>query len=280
MTQHEAPIKVRKNSGELADFDLNKLRDALSRSGAGEALIEKVITRVQSSLYDGIPTRKIYQIAYGILRKLSYRSAGRYRLKKAILELGPTGFPFEQFVARLLESKGYSVRVGQTIQGKCVSHEVDVVAIKGKQQLMVECKFHHDNRSKSDVKVPLYINSRFQDVEAGWKMIPGNRNLTFKGMVVTNSRFTEDAIAYSKCSGLTLVSWDYPPHDCLKDWIDESGFHPLTSLQNLTKDEKQKLLEQRIVLCREIHNNPNVLTTIVADTRRLKLVLKEVEEIM
>lgn len=280
MTQHETPVKVRKSSGELDDFDLNKLRDALSRSGADEAQIEKVIKGVRSSLYDGIPTRKIYQIAYGILRKISYRSAGRYRLKKAILELGPTGFPFERFVARLLESKGYSVRVGQTIQGKCVSHEVDVVAVKGKQQLMVECKFHHDNRSKSDVKVPLYIHSRFLDVEAGWKMILENRNLKFKGMVVTNSRFTEDAISYGKCSGLTLVSWDYPPHDCLRDWIDESGFHPLTSLQNLTKDEKQQLLERGIVLCREILNNIDILNAIVSSPRRLKLVLKEVEEIM
>jgi hypothetical protein len=279
MNQPEAPVKVRKSTGELADFDLNKLRNALSRSGAGEAQIEKVINGVRSSLYDGIPTRKIYQIAYGILRKISYRSAGRYRLKKAILELGPTGFPFERFVARLLESRGYSVRVGQIVHGKCVSHEVDVVAIKGRQQLMVECKFHHDNRSKSDVKIPLYIHSRFLDVEAGWRMIPENRNLTFKGMVVTNSRFTEDAIAYGKCAGLTLVSWDYPSHDCLKDWIDESGFHPITSLQNLTKDEKQKLLEQGIVLCREIHDNPDVLNVIVQNPRRLNLVLKEVKEI-
>lgn len=280
MDQKDVNIKVRKGSGEYVDFDIEKLRSALARSGADIAQIESVLQRIRASLYEGITTKKIYQIAYSILRKKSYRSAGRYRLKKAILELGPTGYPFEKFVARLIESQGYQVSTGQIVEGKCVSHEIDVVAKKEEKQLMVECKFHHDNSSKSDVKVPLYIHSRFLDVEDSWRKVPENREMQFEGIVVTNSRFSEDAVKYASCIGLTLISWDYPTGNSLKDWIDSSGCHPLTSLQTLTKAEKQKLLEKGFVLCREIKNLPQLLSEIISDERRIYRVLKEIDEII
>ena len=87
---------------------------------------------MRDSIFDGISTRKIYQIAYSILYKLSNRAAGRYRLKKALFQLGPSGYPFEQFIAKILEQEGYKTKTGQFIQGKCIKHEVDVVGKKDK----------------------------------------------------------------------------------------------------------------------------------------------------
>ncbi|HLR91356.1 MAG TPA: hypothetical protein VK040_10390 [Balneolaceae bacterium] len=74
--------------------------------------------------------------------------------------------------------------------------------------------------------------------------------------VYTNTRFTSDAIQYGKCVGLLLTSWDYPRGNGLKDRIDKSGLHPLTALTTLTKAEKTKLLDEGIVLCKELHGNP------------------------
>ncbi len=275
MVNQQDTFRIRKNTGEYVDFDIDKLKAALTRSGASGPEIEAVIKEVGSSLYDGITTHKIYSVAYKVLRKVSHRVAGRYRLKKAMLELGPTGYPFEKFVARLLHFQGFEVQTGQLVKGKCVTHEVDVVARKDGHQIMVECKYHSDNRGKSDVKVPLYIHSRFMDIEDTWRALPGNKDVHFQGMLVTNSRFTDDALEYGICSGLKLVSWDYPAGNSLRDWIDRSGFHPITSLQSLNKLEKQKLLEQGIVICQDIIQKTEVLDKVVSPNRRISQVIKE-----
>ncbi len=274
------PVKVRKRSGEFVDFDIHKLKSSLARSGADDSQIDAVVMHIKASLHNGISTREIYQRAYQFLRKLSYRSAGRYKLKKAILELGPTGFPFEKFVARLLSSQGYEVQVGQLVPGKCVTHEVDVVARKQGKQLMVECKFHSDSNSKSDVKVSLYIHSRFNDVKDTWKSMPENQGIRFEGMLVTNSRFTEDALQYGICAGINMVSWDSPIGESLRDWVDRSGLHPITSLKTLKKSEKQTLLEKDIVLCCEIPAHPEILNSIIPSERRRNAVLKEVKQLI
>jgi len=268
-------IRVKKNNGEYAAFNIEKLERALQRSGASSFEIEEVIRQMQAKLYDGITTKKIYQIAYAILRKRSQRVAGRYRLKKAIMELGPTGYPFEKFVGKLFEADGYKAVTGVQVEGKCVGHEVDVVAEKGNKKFMVECKFHSDTRKKSDVKVALYIHSRFLDVSAKWKVDENIPKMVYKGMVVTNTRFSEDAMQFGKCAGLKVVSWDYPQGNSLKDWIDRSGYHPITSLASLRHKEKQYLLEEGIVLCRQLSSDFSVLDKMKLSSLRLRKIKQE-----
>ena len=151
------PKLITKRTGEKVPFDKQKLKRSLERSGASEEDISTIINQVNSRLVDGMSTHKVYQMAYAILRKKSNKVAGKYRLKKAIFELGPTGYPFERFVGELLKYQGYQVQIGQTIQGHCVSHEVDVIAEKANKKFMIECKFHQGGDKKSDVKVSLYI---------------------------------------------------------------------------------------------------------------------------
>ena len=268
-------IKVIKGTGEQVAFDAGKLSTALKRSGAQPNEINQIIRQVESMLYDGISTKKIYQIAYSILRKKSHNVAGRYRLKKAIQELGPTGYPFEKFVGRLFESDGFKVEIGQIVHGKCIQHEVDVVAKKPGKQIMVECKFHGDSARKSDVRVALYIQSRFQDLKAAWKLNNPDSQTDYRGMVACNTRFSDDAMQYAKCAGLDLISWDYPAGNSLKDWIDRSGYHPITSLHSLKKREKKELLDEGIVLCRELIINADFLRKIGFNERQLSKVIKE-----
>ena len=168
MHKDDNPILITKGNGQKALFNVQKLINSLDRSGAGEEDIEQVIHEVGLNLVDGMSTRRVYQMAYSILRKKSQRAAGKYRLKKAIFELGPTGYPFERFVGELLKNQGYKVEVGKIVKGHCVQHEVDVVAEKDDRKYMIECKFHSQPSRKRDVKVSLYIHSRYLDIEKVW----------------------------------------------------------------------------------------------------------------
>ena len=269
------PIYVTKGNGDRVPFEEHKLRKALKNSGAGTLEIEKALAVVKKNLYQGIGTHKIYQTAYRVLKKSSRHSAGRYRLKKAIMELGPSGYPFEKFVGRLMESQGYQSTVNVIAHGKCVQHELDVVARNDREQIMIECKFHSDSKRNSDVKVVLYIESRFRDVAAAWRKAHPEDTRQYFGMVATNTRFSEDAIRYAECAGLRLVSWDYPAGNSLKEWIDRSGYHPVTSLSRLKKAEKQQLLEKGVVLCRDLANNESLLKEMGIEDKRIKKLVDE-----
>jgi Holliday junction resolvase len=270
-------IQITKKSGEKALFDEQKLKHSLERAGAGENDIREIVRDVTSKLTEGMSTHKVYQMAYAILRKKSHQVAGKYRLKKAIFQLGPTGFPFERFVGELLKNQGYQVEVGKIVQGHCVKHEVDVVAQKEDKKVMIECKFHRDASRKSDVKVSLYIHSRFLDIEKQWKKNTAVNQRFHQGWIVTNTRFSEDAMQYGKCCGLHLISWDYPAGDSLRDRIDLSGLHPITALQTLKKREKQALLQLGIVLSRDIKRDN--LLQIGMRENMIRKVLKEANEL-
>lgn len=270
-------FSITKKSGERVLFDEGKLRLSLEKSGADNNTVNKVLEELYLFVKDGMSTHKVYKKAYSILVKLSHRSAGRYRLKNAIMELGPTGYPFEKFVGALIRNLGFQTEVGKTIEGKCVSHEVDVVAENESKLIVVECKYHHEGKGKSDVKIPMYIRSRFNDIYDNWKSQEKLQGREFEGWLVTNTRFTEDAEVFGKCSGLKLLSWDYPEGNSLKNMIDNSGLHPLTSLKSLTVKEKKNILDQGVVLCKEI--NRNLLIRSNVNPRKFKKILDEAQMI-
>lgn len=272
-------IFITKASGESAPFLPKKLKNSLEKAGAGAATIDRIVQTIEQKLVEGMPTKKIYRQAFSILRKHSRPLAGRYKIKQAILELGPSGYPFEKFVGKILKHQGYATNVGVIIQGHCVSHEIDVEAEKDNKHFMVECKFHNRPGYKCDVKIPLYIKSRFEDVKKQWQKRNDHATKFHQGWVVTNTRFTEDAIQYGKCSGLILIGWDYPQQGSLSDRINLSGLHPITCLTTLTKSEKQQLLNKRVVLCRTLCEEPTVLHEIGIPRTRITKIIEEGEGI-
>ena len=272
-------INIVKYSGESVEFSSDKLRQSLNRTGASSETIDKILTTVSKELYQGISTKEIYNRAFSLLKKKKSYLASKYKLKKAIYELGPTGFPFERFIGAVLKYSGFKTEVGKTLQGKCVSHEIDVIAHKNGDTTIIECKFHSSQGLKCNVKVPLYINSRYKDVKDYWNSNPKNGTTLTEGWVVTNTQFTKDAIAYGKCCGLYLLSWDYPKNDSLKDRIDRLGLYPITVSTLLTNREKQFLLNRNVVLCRELIGDHFYLDHLgVSETRKEKI-LNEVKKL-
>ena len=272
-------INIIKANGEQTLFQIEKLINSLEKSGADKMIIDQIVKDIERVLYDGMTTKKIYQMAFKMLKGKSRVSASKYKLKKALMELGPTGFPFEKLVGKIMKQEGFETKVGVIVQGNCVQHEVDVIALKNNNHYMIECKYHSDQGRFCNVKIPLYIHSRFLDVEKQWERQKGHELKLHKGGVYTNTRFTTDAIQYGKCVGMLLTSWDYPMGNGLKDRIDKSGLHPLTALTTLTRSEKTKLLDKGIVLCKELHETPKILEQVGVPKSRHKKVLEDSREL-
>lgn len=277
--EKELDIEILKSSGERAKFSLDKLRNSLKRSGADHNVVEQIVGQVKEELYEGISTNEIYNRAYALLKKNKSIFASKYKLKKALYELGPTGFPFERFVAAILEYSGYTTRVDEIMNGICVTHEIDVIAEKNGTVTVIECKFHSEEGRNCNVKIPLYIHSRYNDVKAHWATKKNENRKLDNGWLVTNTRFTRDAIAYGKCAGLYLLSWDLPLKDGLKDRIDRLGLYPITVSALLTNREKQFLLSRDIVLCRQLWKDKFYLDHLGISLSRKEKILDEIKQL-
>ncbi len=268
-------IIITKSTGEKVPFSEKKLVRSLQRSGAGKDLIDEILLTVKNELHEGITTKEIYRTAYKLLKKKARSTAARYKLKNAIMELGPSGYPFEQFVAELLKYQGYQVKIGEIVEGHCVKHEVDVIADSEEEHAVIECKFHNRQGYYCDVKIPLYFHARFLDIEKKLKSKGEHQNKSHQGWIFTNTRFSNDAIQYANCVGLKLMGWDYPQKGNLKQWVDISGLHPITCLTTLTKAEKVKLLDKKIVISRDLQNQTKLLDEIGIHSPRKEKVLEE-----
>jgi len=270
-------IEIIKSSGRKVKFSLEKLKTSLKHTGADQKTVNQIIDKVRDELYQGISTKEIYNRAFALLKNKKSYLASKYKLKKAIYELGPTGFPFERFISAVLKYSGYNTEVGRVLQGQCVTHEIDVIAYKNNETTVVECKFHNEEGLNCNVKIPLYINSRYNDVKAYWNTNPKNKSTLTNGWVVTNTRFTEDAISYGNCVSLYLLSWDYPENNGLKDRIDRLGLYPITVSTLLTNREKQFLLSRDVVLCRELIGDAFYLDHLGISDLRKEKILNEIK---
>jgi transcriptional regulator NrdR family protein len=92
---------VTKTDGTQQLFEESKLAQSLKRVGASEQTIDEVVQEVEKIMTNGISTDVIYKKAFDLLKKHSYHTAVKYSIRRGMLELGPDGFPFEKFVARI-----------------------------------------------------------------------------------------------------------------------------------------------------------------------------------
>jgi len=269
---------IKKASGEQVYFDSSKLVDSLMRSGANEEIAQQILQAISLELHDGMLTSDIYTKAYRILQKQERKTAVNYRLKQAVLQLGPSGYPFENFIGELFKARGFKVEVGKLVNGYSVRHEIDVIATTEHKHIFVECKFHNYQGTKTNVKVPMYIRSRFDDLTRVRHYDQTLKDTNTQGWIITNTRFTEDAIKFGRDYGLTLLGWDYPTKGNLKDWIELENLHPITCLSSLTRKEKTKLLEKGIVMCHDLYKKANDREALPIKPRNLRACKRELKD--
>lgn len=252
-------LQITKADGTREDYQEDKIRASASRVGVRGDLQEAMLKEIRAHLYDGIKTSEIYDTIRSYLSNHDApHLSTKYNLKAALAELGPSGYPFEKFLAALLTAKGYDCKTNQVLQGGCVTHEVDVLAVKDETTWFVEAKFHRSPTQPTDVRVTLYIHSRYLDLSAASpaKTLP---------WIITNTRFTSDAVSYANCQNIPLTSWSYPRGDGLVDWIEATGLHPITMLDGLQVEDKRRLLAEGVVTCQQFITSPRVSTLLPRD---------------
>ncbi|HEX5052436.1 MAG TPA: ATP cone domain-containing protein [Planctomycetota bacterium] len=260
--------KVTKSTGLLEPFREPKLRRSLARSGASHDQIEQIVAAVRAKLHEGITTNEVYRIAHRLLRGERRHTAARYSLQRAIQRLGPDGFPFENFIAELWRHDGFRARSGVLLQGRFVRHELDLVADRGGERELGECKFKVQSDGKVDVKVALYVHSRAEDLDV----------VAFRRFwLITNGRFTSDALTYGKGVGLAMLSWDHPKGDSLRERIDRAGLHPITVLTSLHHAEQAALLRRGVVLCAALRARPGVVDDLGLGRARAERLWREID---
>lgn len=273
-------MQVKKHSGELVPFNPDSLRHSLSRSGASPEEVEGVFDRIQGKLYDGIPTRELYELAFDYLRGCKDTFAARYSLKRALRDLGPEGFYFEKWIARIFQEDQYQAITGQTVQGHAVTHEIDVIACRGDELLAIECKFRNDVDAKISVTTPMYFMSRVKDI-SDIKYTFFNKSLKVSaGWLVTNAYLTTDSIKFGEYHKMNLLSWDYPKNNSLKVRVDNNGEYPVTCLTTLSSQDKAKLLKAQCILVKDIVRDPKFLLIIDVDDQRKKRILTEATDLV
>lgn len=256
-------IFITKDTGEQEVFDADKLRHSLQKSRATVFVADAIVNTIEKEVQSGMTTEQIYRRAFQLLNEKHSPAAMKYSIRRSVLNLGPTGFPFESYVAELFAAQGYQTRTGQMMQGKCIEHEVDVVAWNDQNLLLAEVKFHNELTMKSDAKVALYVKARFDDLYNSSFRLDGKDRKFTRGILITNTKFTETAKTYVACvNTFDIISWDYPKKGNLYDLIEETGLHPMTCLPILSKNDKQELLNRGITHCKALKENKNILRDI------------------
>lgn len=238
-------ISVVKKSGEVEEFSDEKIIASMNRVGLPEHLHGQVLDHIKQRVHnESISTEELYYHINEFLEQNDKKAGLRYNLRRAIVELGPSGFPFEKYLARIFQSLGYNAQTNLFLEGECVTHEIDVLIEKDGKREIVEAKFHNQPGSRTDVQDVLYTNARFWDVK--------DKNNIDRVWIVTNTKLSIDARRYAECKGIQAVGWNYPSEGNLQDMVEQPQLYPITILNDLATHEKEKLVQGNKVLCRDL----------------------------
>jgi hypothetical protein len=272
-------ILITKADGNTEYFKVEKLRRSLRRAGATPDETNEIILKIDKILHDKIKTQEIYRHAFSLLRESRPPVAARYSLRRALFNLGPTGFPFEVFLGRLFQKDGYSTKTGIILQGRCAPHEIDIAAYKTDHSFIGEAKFHSHPGVKSDLQVAMYSYARLLDLKET-KICHDDICGIKEFWLITNTKFTTTAQNYGNCVGLKMLSWDYPKHDNLHDRIQRTKTYPITVLQNISTAQAETLISKGIILCKDIIEHEHVLRHLHLPIHKYEALMQEVKEIV
>ncbi len=237
---------VIKRNGEEERFNPSKVIRSLRNSGVSEGTIEKVLKNIKERNFSIISTEKLYSLIYKLVRKYENKYAATiYTLKKAILRLGPDGYSFEDFFAKILRHLGYEVKVRQIYESMCITHELDVVG----KDFFVECKYHNEGGTSTPIKDVMYSHARFLDLKHANKA----KGYNFQKLwIATNTRFSPECIDYGEYWKIKLISWKYKGKESLSYIIDKHKLYPITMMPSLSRRVFKILSDNNIILLKEL----------------------------
>ncbi|MGD9275878.1 MAG: restriction endonuclease [Candidatus Pacearchaeota archaeon] len=242
-------IFVIKMNGDKAPYDENKLRNSMLRAGASDEAINRVLKKAKEFVYNGIKTKKLFRFVFSELKKEKGVAGIRYNLKNAIIDLHirGAGYTFEKFMKRVFDKKGYETEINKTVNGKFITHEIDILARNKNETLMIEAKHHTRPWLGVDIKIALYVYARFLEVK---------KHFT-KPELITNTKFSPQVINYSKGVGMNLMGWNYPRGDSLIENIEKYKIYPITILP-MEKKKIEYYIRKGILTLDELKNEKDL----------------------
>ena len=253
---NEDTVRIIKANGDQVPFDSQKVRVTCMRAGASRKMAKRIAESVGRKIHDGTKTSEIYKMVLDALKiegedKILHH---KYQLKESIMRMGPAGYSFENYVGEILGAYGYNVLAIRTTEhGKCVKHEIDLIAelISTGGKYIIECKYHNTSGLYTGLKESLYTHARFLDLDDKYD----------HEMLVCNTKLSDDAITYAKCIGQQIISWRYPPDKGLERMIDEKRLYPVTIL-GLNRYELESLSRNNLMLIKDLANSKlNILSS-------------------
>lgn len=273
------PTNILKSSGESEEFSAEKIIKSITRAGGKPELAEKIEKEIETKPEIAVSTDRIHEYVLGRLKESDRPLAARYNLRRAVSNLGPSGYPFEKFVSEIFKKQGFQVEINMRLEGKCIPHEVDVVVYYDTgEAAIVEAKFHTKPGLKSGVQVPLYVHSRFRDLEDS-RPNPEREHIIKSAWIVTNTKFSKDALTYANCNQISALGWNYPRGRSLRKLIDQLEVHPITALTSLSDRHLQLLIDNGIVLISQIGEGTELLHKAGMSSEQVADLLYEAEAV-
>jgi len=237
-------VNVTKADGSRQPFEKIKVVRTCLRTHASQDVAEEIADKIESKVYEGITTKEILKMIFKYIAEYRPEIKHQIDLREAICLLRPKP-DFEQFVGLLLKTEGYDIKTNQIVSGKCVEHEIDVIANKGNETLYVEVKHHYQPHAYTGVGVFLEAQATFED------LIEGNNNFS-KSMVVTNTKLSEHAKNYAECKKIDAIGWRYPEERGLELMMEENKLYPITLIKGLNAIIQAKLSYTGIFLLEQL----------------------------
>lgn len=242
---------VTKASNEQELFSKDKFYASLEKAGVPYEYADKVFAAVRDSITPRMSTGELSKKISQYLVRKNIVFAARYALKNAIMELGPAGFLFERYIAAVLEKYGYETAVDQILEGRCTTHEIDILATNENAHFFVEAKYHNERGIKSDTKVVLYTYARMLDIKEKEEKLE-RQAFSHQAWIITNTKFTTKAIEYGKCRNVKMTGWHYPHSEGLESLIERKRLYPVTVLPAVNKLAREKFAENGLFFAGDI----------------------------
>jgi hypothetical protein len=251
MTIKQKDKIIEKVSGKKVYFNPSKLCSSIVLAGANKKQAEKICEMVDAKIKPGMTTSSVFRNTLRALVKEDLDIAVRYSIKRGVDALGPDGFLFEKFIEALLRLDGYHTQKNQMMSGRCVEHEIDVLAWKDRNYYIIEAKFRNDSSGTTHINQVMYADARMKDIASN-KINNKDGSRHFHTWVITNATFTEHAQKFARCAGVRLTGWNYPNKDSLQSIIVRTKAYPVTVLPSLSRDAREKLTKYGLVLAQDI----------------------------
>lgn len=260
---------IRKADGTQEPFSEKKLIESLRQSGANvndSSFVQHIVDKAKAAE----TTEHIFDMTREVLMDAKGGIAARYSIKRAVLALGPTGFPFEAYMAEVFKAHGArSVITDVTVNGKCVPHEIDILFELQGRRVGIESKFHNSLGTKTDIKDILYVHARYHDLAVA------RNSRVDEGWLISNTRMTTHAMQYALCSGIIAIGWDHPRGKGIQQLIEAVGLHPITTLTTLTVEEQHRMIADGIVVVKSLRDRRDLLQKYHIDSARHDEILNE-----